>query len=133
MRLYLDKIGLKRKDRPEGWIRPLKRTVKCLATKFLYNVDPRETYDLDATWRMWLYEHLIMFKKEADQVIDMTEKKWEYDGKMYSQIELIEMMIERLEFALSPSKDYNDFDEEQYKYVSETEKIWALICPAMWW
>lgn len=133
MRRYLDKIGLKKKDRPEGWKKPLTRHIKCLFHKHIYGVDPRDTYDLDFAWRMWLYEHLIEFKKQAEPVIVMTEKKWEYNGEMYSQLELIDMMIERLEFALSPSKDYNDFDEEQYKYVSETEEIWALICPAMWW
>ena len=44
---------------------------------------------------------------------------------------MIDMMIERLEFSFKPG--YNDLDEKQYTYVSEIEKIWAIVLPAMWW
>lgn len=40
-------------------------------------------------------------------------------------------MLKRLEFSFS--EEYNDYDEEQFRYVHETEKIWAVVLPAMWW
>ena len=133
MRIWLDKIGVKRRDRPEGWTKPFKRRVKCWCARSLYGVDPRETYDLESTWHMWMYEHLKMFKKEAEPCIDMTEKIFEYEGAKYSQTELIDMMLERLEFALSPAMGYNDYDKEQFDYVHEVEIIWSIVLPAMWW
>ena len=63
----------------------------------------------------------------------MTENKWEYNGAMYSQLELIDMIIERLEFCLSGKTDYDIPGEEQNAYVAEIEKIWAVICHGMWW
>ena len=114
MRIWLDRIGVKRKYRPEGWNRPLKRTLKCLFEKNIYGVDSRETYDLDNTWRMWLYEHLKMFRRKAEPVIDMTEKQYDFNGKKYNQLELIDMMLERLKFALDPKSGYDDYNPEHF-------------------
>ena len=133
MRIWLDRIGVKRRNRPEGWAKPLGRHVKCWFERKIYGVDSRETYDLDFTWRMWLYEHLKMFLKKAESVVDLDEELLNYDGKMHSMKELIEMMLERLEFSLDPKKDYDDYDAKQFAYVHEVEKIWAVIAPAMWW
>lgn len=133
MRIWLDKINVPKKNRPEGWRRPFSRHVKCKLTKLVYGVDPRDTYDLDFAWRLWLYEHLKMYLKEASPVIDLTEKRFEWEGKKYSQEELIGMMLERLEFALNPRNRYDDLDAKEYEYVHQIEQIWAVVCPAMWW
>ncbi len=133
MRKYLDDIGVKRKNRPEAWRNGLKRRIKCWFERHAYGFDATETYDLDYTWHLWLYERLKMFKKYAIPMVDLTEKKIEYDGEMYSQLELIDKMLCRLEYALNPKYDYDDFDANEYKYVHEVEKIWAAACPYMWW
>ena len=44
---------------------------------------------------------------------------------------MIDMMIERFRVSFKP--EYNDHDEKQYDYVSEIEKIWSIVFPAMWW
>lgn len=128
MRKYLDQIGIKRKDRPEGWNKPLKRAIKCWFERRIYGFDSRETYSLDFSWRMWLYEHLKMFRKCAGPVIDMTEKKITYNGELYSQLELIDMLIDKLEHWLK-----DDTDGFSEPYVPEIEQIWAAVCPYMWW
>ena len=132
MRIWLDRIGVKKKNRPEGWNRPLRRTVKCLIQKHIYGVDPRETYDLGMTWRMWMYEHLKMFRREAKDVVDLEFHKFEFNGKMYTLLELIDMMIERLEFALTHEDEYF-IDMHDTKYVREAEQIWSIVAPVMWW
>ena len=133
MRIWLRKIGVKREERPENWKKPLKRHIKCKIKKAIYGVDPRDTYDLDYAWQLWLYEHLKMFQKQAYPVVDLSEKRFEWKGEKYSQEELITMMINRLEFALNPRNKYDDLDSKQFNCVHEVEKIWALVCPAMWW
>jgi len=132
LRLYLDRIGIKRRERPEWWLKPLRRTIKCWFKKLLYNVDPRETYDLDTTWRMWMYEHLKMFREQAIEVIDMTYPRIEYEGQKYSQLEMIDMMLDRLEFCFKHGYD-SCLDDESVKYICEAEKMWAVACPYMWW
>lgn len=133
MRIWLNKIHVPKGHRPEGWKKPLSRHIKCKMTKMIYGVDPRETYDLDYTWRLWLYEHLKMFKKQASPVIDMTDRRFDWDGENWSQEELIDMMIDRLEFALDPKSGYDDMDDKDWHYVHQIEEIWAVVCPAMWW
>lgn len=63
--------------------------------------------------------------------INLDFHKFECNGTEYTQRQLIDMMIERLEFSFR--KEYNDFDEDKYMYVSKIEKIWAIVLPAMWW
>ena len=133
MRVWLTKIGVKRRDRPEGWVKPFGRHIKCKVKNKIYGVDPRDTYDLYYTWQLWLYEHLKMFRIEAMPVVDLEWERIEYNGKKYTQLEMIDMMLTRLEFALNPKKKYDDLDQTQWEYVHEVEKIWAAVAPAMWW
>lgn len=133
MRIWLDRIGVKRRDRPEGWNRPVKRRLKCLLEKHIYGVDSRETYSLDDTWRMWLYEHLKMYLKKADPVVDLSDNLFTFNDEQYTQKELIEMMLSRLEFYLNPKYHYNEYDRHDYEYVNEIEQIWAVVCSSMWW
>ena len=133
MRIWLRRIGVKRSDRPEGWNKPVKRAVKCWFAKRVYGVDPRETYDLESTWRMWMYEHLKMYLKQASPKVDLTFHKIQWNGDEWALEDLIHMMMDRLEYALNPKLGYNDYDEADFKYVHEAEDIWKTICPYMWW
>lgn len=96
-----------------------------------YGFDERETWGLDEAFYEWLYERLKMYKEIGGKVINLDSGKFEYGGKIYSEAELIDEMLKRLEFNFSDK--YNDWEEDQYKYVHEIEKIWAVVLPAMWW
>ena len=84
---------------------------------------------MDYSWHLWLYERLKMYIECA--CVNLDFHKFKYKGEEYSQEQLINMMLERLEFSFSPK--YNDFDNEQYNYVHEIEEIWAKVVGAMWW
>lgn len=128
MRKYLDDIGVK--NRPDKWDKKGdKRKEKWKEQRKLYGFDERETWCLNLSFYLWLYEHLKMFLEV--NCIDLNYHKFEYKGKKYTQKQMIDMMIERLEFSFKP--EYNDLDKEQYGYVSEIEDIWATVMPAMWW
>lgn len=133
MRRYLDKIGVKRKDRPEAWRTGFRRRMKCWFERRVYGFDATETYSLDYTWYLWLYERLKMFRKYATKTVDLTESMYEYDGNKYSLLELIDKMIHRLEYRLNPKFSYDDLDENDVKYVNEIMGIWAVVCNSMWW
>lgn len=74
----------------------------------------------------------MKYLEDADPVVDLTWTKVEYNGKTYTQRELIDMMLERLKRFLT-DKDFNDWEEENFKWLHEIEKIWVVILPAMWW
>lgn len=126
-RKYLDDIGVT--DRPDTWNKHDNRQKKWEKERAVYGFDERETWALNYSFRLWLYERLKRFVDVA--CIDLDYHKFMYNGEEYIQRQMIDMMLERLEFSFK--KEYNDFDEKQYGYVSEIEKIWAVVMPAMWW
>lgn len=126
-RKYLDDIGVT--DRPDTWNKDDSRQPTWTQERDVYGFDERETWSLDYSFRLWLYERL---KKFIDVCcINLDYHKFEYQGKEYSQRQMIDMMLERLEFSFRP--EYNDLDDEQFQYVNEIGQIWAIVLPAMWW
>lgn len=126
-RKYLDDLGVKNRwdqindEREKRWKKQRKT----------YGFDDRETWNLDSAFYEWLYERLMMYKEIGGKIVNLDSGKFEYGGKIYSQAELIDEMLKRLEFNFSDK--YNDWEEDQYKYVHEIEKMWAVVLPAMWW
>lgn len=94
-----------------------------------YGFDEREVWNLDLSFYCWLYERLRLYLDTSPVNLDYEEIT--YKDKTYSLKELIDMIIERLEFALSP--DYNDFNQKQLAYVEESAQIWAVIISYVWW
>ena len=122
-RKYLDDIG---EDyswvwKPEG----SERDELFEKEREIYGFDSRETWSLDYVFYMWLYERLKMY-------IDLNFHKFVYKEKEYTQLELINMMIERLE-SYFKKEDLFVSSEEEYEPIKEIGEIWALVLPAMWW
>lgn len=129
-RKYLDDIG---EDyswvwKPEG----SERDELFEKEREIYGFDSRETWNLDCVFYMWLYERLKMFVEIGGQVVDLNYHKFDFRGKEYTQLELINMMIERLEFYFK-KEDLFVSSEEEYEPIKEIGEIWALVLPAMWW
>lgn len=129
-RKYLDDIG---EDyswvwKPEG----SERDETFKKEREIYGFDSRETWNLDCVFYMWLYERLKMFVEIGGQVVDLNYHKFDFKGKEYTQLELINMMIERLESYLK-KEDLFVLSEEEYEPIKEIGEIWALVLPAMWW
>lgn len=127
MKKYLDDIGVT--NRPDTWNKDDGRQEKWRQESETYGFDERETWALDFSFYLWLYERLKRYVEVC--CIDLDYHKFEYNGTEYTQRQMVDMMIERLEFSFR--KEYNDANKEQYAYVSEIEKIWAIVLPAMWW
>ena len=129
-RKYLDDIG---EDyswvwKPEG----SERDERFEKEREIYGFDSRETWSLDHVFYMWLYERLKMFVEIGGQVVDLNYNKFDFKGKEYTQLELINMMIERLE-SYFKKEDLFVSSEEEYEPIKEIGEIWALVLPAMWW
>ena len=128
MRKYLDDIGVT--DRPDTWepkndIAARRQSMQ----RQMYGFDEREQWNLDYTFYLWLYEHLMAYKEQS-AYLNLDDKRYTYKGKMWTQRELIDMMLDRLCYAFV-KKNYDD-NENDSEYVHEIEKIWSFILPAMW-
>ena len=129
-RKYLDDIG---EDyswvwKPEG----SERDELFEKEREIYGFDSRETWSLDYVFYMWLYERLKMYIEYAGEIVNLNFHKFVYKEKEYTQLELINMMIERLESYLK-KEDLFVLSEEEYEPIKEIGEIWALVLPAMWW
>ena len=129
-RKYLDDIG---EDyswvwKPEG----SERDELFEKEREIYGFDSRETWNLDCVFYMWLYERLKMYKEYAGEIVNLDFHKFVYKEKEYTQLELINMMIERLE-SYFKKEDLFVSSEEEYESIKEIGEIWALVLPAMWW
>lgn len=128
IRKYLDDIGVK--DRWDLWPKADDpRHAEWEEQRNTYGFDERETWSLDHAFYFWLYERLMMFKEVS--IVNLEFHKFEYGGETLTQEQMIDGILERLRFSFS--EEYNSFDEKQFDYVHEIEKMWAVVLPAMWW
>jgi len=96
-----------------------------------YDCDPRECWNLDHSFHIWLLKHLYQFIDDASEVVDLHYLKFTFKGREFDHEELIKMMIERLEFYFS--EEYDDWNEDDAAYVHEVVEIWSIVLRAMWW
>lgn len=132
---YLDDIGVT-KDQNMWWFDDAqypddKRIEKWKTEREIYGFDDRETWDLQRAFYLWLYERLMKYVESASPIINLEFHKFEYKGKEYTQLEMIDMMLDLLKFCFSP--EFNDLDQEHLEKINEIGKMWALVLPAMWW
>lgn len=128
-RKYLDDLGIK--DRHDLWNPNDNRQSIWQRQRREYGFDERETWSLDGTFYLWLYERLKMYLEYASKVVDLDFHEFIYKGEKYTQKQLIDMMIERLENYFA--NKYDTESEEESSRLDEVAEIWALVLPAMWW
>lgn len=127
-RKYLNDIGVKDTimdltddPRKNIWEKEIKK----------YGFAAYETWAMDCFFYAWLYERLKMFLEV--NCIDLNYHKFEYEGKEYTQLELINKMIYGCEVYFKNNYDDLSSPEEDIKAVNDIAKIWAIVLPAMWW
>lgn len=97
----------------------------------IYGFDSTETWDLNSTFYAWLYEHLRMYVDKASEIVNLKFHQFTWHDVSYTQLEIIEMILERIQFYFS--EEYDDFSEYDRIYINEISELWAIILPAMWW
>jgi len=101
--------------------------------------DDRDTFSMDHTLIMWLYERLRFFQDEVSKDIVMTEKLYMFgkevliDGKEVTLKEAVDRMVEDCKLVLLAL----DSVEEDYD-LAETAKndlfnVLSKVYWAMWW
>lgn len=106
--------------------------------------NPAETWDLEQSFYQWLYEGLRSYMDYAPEVIDL-DAEWcslEYMGKSYTQRQLTELLLEKLEFVLRFDKDQQyvlsaqELSDEYRKHEevrNEIHDMWKILAPCAGW
>lgn len=125
---YLEQIGVS--DSFYKIPRDEKKSKKCNCYLF-------ETWDLARSWAEWLFTHCHMYLDETLDIIDLDYYKFEYAGNVYTQKEMIDMIIVLLADYLvyiDSEEVYEAWVEEEiYDNLRIASEMWSLIVGHMWW
>ena len=130
---YLKELGIKIEDTPYGWCendgRDDHRIPYWKKQQEEYGFDERETWGLDYTFYLWLYNRLKMY--DEVNCINTDTHKFEYKGEELTQQDCIDRMIEGCKIAIT--KDSFKHTDEELEKVDDVAKIWAICINSMWW
>lgn len=129
MRKYLDDINCFEDARPDLWCLESDRIPQWEESRNIYGFDERETWRMATTFYCWLYERVKMYLEIAP--VDLEDCAIDFKGKEYTQLEMINKILEECEIALT-KQDYMWSEEEETK-VHEITEIWDKLMYYMWW
>lgn len=140
-RKYIDDIGIAFEETPQGlcndeYIANIEGTRGSLWHKEreIYGFDNRETWNLDYTIKLHLYERLCMYNEI--NIIDTENTKVEFEGGEITLQECIDRMIEGLKIDLQTDyldKKRLDTTSIEYKKMNEVFKILSICINRLWW
>lgn len=92
----------------------------------------RECWNLNYEFIVWLKQHLPVYVEEAGEIVDLEYHKFNYRGKEYTQLQLINKMIELVNY-LTGNERYFDCDQVPVEKTEELLEIFTLTFPSLWW
>lgn len=95
------------------------------------DMDVRDTWNIDQTIVLWLYERLRFFQEEASQIVDFNFHKFEIDGEELTEMQCIERMVEDCKILIL-SDDFEEYDK-MVAAKDDLFKVWSIVHFAMWW
>ncbi len=129
---YLDDLGIPENEYGVNFLdKDDSRLVQYEQERKIYGFDSRETWNLDSMFAEWLYTRCKMYLEQASGKINLEYHKFQYDGKEYTQRQMIDMIIENCEFFIK--NRYGEEEAKAYEKMKEAAKMWAEVFPAMWW
>ena len=96
--------------------------------------DDRDTYNLDVSLVMWLYECFRHFQDVVSKYVVMDNPEWhtwEVDGEQLTQLQCINRMVEDCKVILL--KDDFDYRDQVEAAIEDLFKILSKVYRSMWW
>lgn len=90
----------------------------------------RECWDLDTAFVKWLYVRVPIYLHDASKIINLECHKFDWHGEQRSQREMIQLLINDLEYVEHYTSGNLELFEAKMKEIMD---IWYLIYPTMWW
>lgn len=93
----------------------------------------RECWNLDYELIKWLNEHLKVYKEEASKIVDLEFYKFTYKKKEYTQLEILNRLIEIANYLL----DIDYFGDCNVELVNKNKNemydLLKLVHWNLWW
>jgi len=126
---YLKDLGILEDNTPQGWNKDDSRQERWIKEREIYGFDEKETWSMDFTFKLWLYERLSMYNEVNG--IDTSFHKYEFKGDTITFQECIDRMLDGLKIELT-TDEYRRTEEQKEK-VEDVVNIFALCLPSLWW
>lgn len=116
--------------------------MKIVTKKSLEKEIKEECWNLDFELIKWVNKHFKVFKEDAIKVVDLEHSKYKYKNKEYTQLEIIDRVIEITDNLLGnePYESENGYyfiDSKELKKISarknEMYDLLKLVHWDMWW
>lgn len=129
-RKYIDELGVKPEDTPQGWCYYDDVRMKhWQKQREEYGFDERETWCIDYSFILWFYERLMMYNEI--KVVDKNKVRIEYKGETMSLQEAIDRMIEGCRLYIT--KNVFDLTDEEWRKVEDVYHLFAVTHNYLWW
>lgn len=90
-------------------------------------VDPRDCWNLDGTFYMWLYEHLCQLLKDTNA--DLTWQKFQHNDKEYTEGEYIEY-LKKLLLDMINFDEFKDVPDLPHEFKKDENGNRHYVCTA---
>lgn len=130
MRKYINDLNIKYENTPQGWCHGDIRGKDWKEERKIYGFDSRETWGLDYTFNLWLYERLSMYNDI--NIIDTSFHKFTYKDEEITFQNCIDRMLEGLKLDLTLDNFSDERNAVQDK-IDDVVQIFALCFNALWW
>ena len=117
-----------------------KRVLRYKRIERTKGFNPANTWCMESYFLLSLYEMIEAYLENADTTVDLDYHTFEYEGKTYTQLDLIKLLKEEIKSLFIGGDDSLIeywYDIGKYDLLRAKEKkildIWYLILPAMWW
>lgn len=101
--------------------------------------DERDTFNLDFTIILWLYERLRYFQDVVTDVVVMDDPTWrtyEVDGEQLTLLQCVDRMVEDCKTILL-YEDWKDIGDIEWPKIDaamrDLFKVFSEVCWSMWW
>lgn len=131
-RKYLQKLGINIKNTPWGWCEDKKhnqRKKEWKKQRKIYGFDSRETWSLNYTIAILVYERLSMYNEV--NIIDTSFHKIKYKRKTMTLQECIDFILDNLKDYILDSHLENE--EENMNKAMNAMELLSKIYPYLWW
>lgn len=130
---YLSELGIKRKDFPWNWNKNDSRQKKWARERKVYGFDERDTWSLDHTLSLMIYERLRWFRQHSPVEMDAkgVAHSYEYKGEEFTLGEMIDKALSGFKMSITLNK--HEITENNSKKIEEAWAILGIIHCSLWW
>lgn len=116
--------------------RTFKNNIKHWFQKQIRGWSDNETWNLDYEFIKWINSRFKRYKEVASNIVDLEFHKFKYKRKEYTQLELINKIIELSDEIINEDIWFS-YDtttcKKKEKNKNEIFEIFKLIFWSMWW